>query len=347
MQNKISHPLLILIFSVANVFAQYENQNYLPLTEREMKNTFPVKYIGTFGDERPPYFEGMQDSIVPQKINAGVSKISLAHSENELIISGKDKRQKDWTVKLEYWERNSVRFYIADLDKNGIRDLILLIPTGGNGLAPTSHFVSLTFDRMGRPIPFRAEGYFEDRKGKLFDLVDIDKDGRAELLYMNFDDGYWITNFYQVKNAKWQKVKGKLGTRKYPLFTRFTFKENHKPTVPKKSRHPFAADLSNTIPRFKGKLQSYEWADVSQSKDMNLNILTGSGKKLSASPVSWYSSFFIVIDKESGRKIVSLSASEENVKEVLEEIVQNNKYSVEVYGRRNQEKHSPELLWAK
>ncbi|HKC85713.1 MAG TPA: hypothetical protein VKG02_07060, partial [Blastocatellia bacterium] len=79
------------------------------------------------------------------------------------------------------------------MDSNGIRDLVVIYPTGGNGLAPTSHFFSLTFDELGRPVPFKADGYFQESNKGITDLVDLDRDGRAELIYMNFDDGYWIT----------------------------------------------------------------------------------------------------------------------------------------------------------
>ena len=354
MKIKLYFTFFILIFSSVNCFAQNENQNYLPLSEKEMKNSFPIKYIGTFGNERPPYFEQMEDIPLPEKFNAGVSEISVVRNEDELIITGKDKRKKDWSVKLEYWERNSVRFYTGDLDKNGIKDLILLIPTGGNGLAPTNHFMSLTFDRTGRPIPFRADGYFEDRKGKIFDLVDIDKDGRAELLYMNFDDGYWITDFYKVTNARWQKVQGKLGSRSYPLYTRFTNRENHKPTFPKKGRNPFSPDLSSDISSIKGKLFSYNWANANQSEDISLNITQRNGKKFSVSPASLYSIFSVVIDTKEGRKIVSLSATEESMKAVLDEIIAKD-YLIEFYGNgqsfsyenRKNKKIRPELLWAR
>lgn len=351
---KLCFAFLLLVFCFATTFAQYENQSYLPLTAREMKNTFPITYVGTLGNGQPGYFEKMRKIPLPKKITAGVSGVSVSPGEDDLTLSGKDKKQKDWSVKLDSSYRgNSVRFYVSDLDKNGIKDFMLWIPTGGNGLAPTSHFLSLTFDSTGRPVPFRADGYFEDKSGKLFDLVDIDNDGRAELLYMNFDDGYWITNFYKIQNARWQKVKGKLGNRNYPLYTRFTNRANHKPTIPIKSKNPSAPDLSNTTAKLKGKLISYDWADVNQSEDITLHIIDENGKDFTASPVSWYSSFFVVTDNANGRKIVSLSVSE-SVKAALDEIISKN-YSIELYGERkdnssNEQKpvnFRPELLWAK
>lgn len=36
------------------------------------------------------------------------------------------------------------------------------------------------------------------------DLLDLQGNGRTQLLDMQFDSGYWITNLYQVKDARWQ-----------------------------------------------------------------------------------------------------------------------------------------------
>src|SRR5688572_20100236 len=195
---------------------QYENQDYLPLSRSELNRRFPVRYLGTIGTLRPAYME------------VGPSGASFTRSGEEgLLITGRDKKGSLWRVDwgtfiLDY----ACQVYSADLDHNGVRDLILIHPTGGNGLAPTSHFFSLTFDEQGRPRPFEADGYFQGSTEGIFDLVDLNRDGRAELIYRNFDDGYWITNLYNVSGAKWQRVKGLHGHHSYPLYTRFTYRAN-------------------------------------------------------------------------------------------------------------------------
>jgi hypothetical protein len=236
--------------------AQHANQAYLPLTKVEVRTKFPVNYLGTTGGDRPGYFEAMTDEDLPERINIGPSGAVVTNTNENLVISGKDKHLKDWSVQLDVYY--AVRFYEADLDRNGIRDAVLVIPTGGNGLAPTTHLLAITFDDHGRPVTFEADGYFQEVDGKIFDLVDIDHDGRAELIYMNFDDGYWITNIYEVRNARWQRIVGRHGRRVYPLYTRFTFRENHRPTMPKRGRHPFAPDLSNALPRFATKKHKHK-----------------------------------------------------------------------------------------
>src|SRR5215470_5038316 len=155
---------MIATLLLLSMLSQHENQSYLPLSHSELSNRFPVRYIGTIGDLRPGYFEAMQDSVLPDKVDVGPSGASVARSgSGGLLITGKDKKGYSWSVDLnDFALAYACRFYAADLDRNGIRDLVLIYPTGGNGLAPTSHFFSLTFDKLGRPVPFKADGYFQE-----------------------------------------------------------------------------------------------------------------------------------------------------------------------------------------
>lgn len=334
---------LVLLLRVS-AYPQYESQAYLPLTRAEISKKFPVKYVGSLGNERPGYFEGLEDKPLPRNLAIGPSGALVTRTnENNLVIAGTDKRNQDWSIQLGL--SYACRFYESDLDRNGSRDSVLVFPTGGNGLAPTSHLVAITFDERGRPVTFEADGYFQELDGKIFDLVDLDQNGRAELIYMNFDSGYWITNLYEVRNARWQKKVGRHGRRSYPLYTRFTFRENHKPSVPKSGRHPFAPDLSSTSPRLMGRLLSYEWANVARSEDILLRVKDRSGKIVSSKPVSWYFSFAVVVDNKEGRKILSLSAREDAVKLLLDKIVAEG-YVVALYGERRPNTSSPEIMWA-
>lgn len=337
--------LLVMSFQVY-ACAQYESQSYLPLTRSELSRRFPITYVGTLGLTRPGYFEDMTDKPIPSNIGIGPSGATIkATSDDYLIISGLDKAQKSWSVELGASPSYACRFYRGDLDKDGIQDAVLLFPTGGNGLAPTSHILTITFDGTGRPVTFEAEGYFQDLDGKLFDLVDLNRNGRADLIYMNFDSGYWITNIYEVRDARWRRVAGRHGNRSYPLYTRFTNNENHRPTAPKRGRHPFAPNLSNNAPIISGRLISYEWADVGRSENISLNLKDKRGNTVLSQPVSWYSSFAVVLDTPESRKIVSLSGDPETLKSLLDSIVSGN-YEVALFGNRSRAASSPELLWA-
>jgi hypothetical protein len=335
--------LLPLLLCAWPCFAQ--NQDYLPLTQAETSQRFPVKLLGkTGGGDGPGYFARGSDAAASAKMSAGPSGSTFEmDEEGRAVVEGKDKGGAAWRVRLGNLSGYGSQLYTADLDRDEVQDLVIVSPTGGNGLAPSSHFIALTFDEKGRPVLFEADGYFQEDARGVFDLLDIDRDGRAELLYMNFDDGYWITTLYEAEGGRWRRLEGAHGRRTYPLYTRFTNRPNHRPTAPSPGRKPFTPDLSNAAPALRGTLASYEWADVSQSEDIKLFVSAG-GSQVTCSPVAWFGSFGVVSDSERGREVVTVYGNEEAAQELLKAAVQA-KAEVTLYGRRSAEGCKPEWVW--
>jgi hypothetical protein len=332
-----SAALLLMAATITlSVAAQELREEYLPLRRAELGRPFALQPVAKI--DSGPEFEKTLD------IGAQTAKFRRDEDGN-LLLTGKDRAGNEWSVVLSWINAGGALAYTSDLDRNGLRDLLLLVATGGNGLAPTSHIIAVTFERDGRPVRFEAEGHFiPDRKG-IFDLRDVDGDGRAELLFMNHNDGYWITNFYTVRDARWRRIKGRFGGREFPLYTRFTNRPNRRAVRPAAGRRPFAPDLSNDAPRLRElKLRSYAWANVSQSEDIELNFETSAGQQVKCQPVSWYGSFTVVLDSARERKIFTLAGRAENVKTSLDEIVAG-RYDLSLYGQRNAENCSPETLW--
>lgn len=339
--------LSFLLLLPVTTKAQHENQAYLPLTSRELSKKFAVTYVGTLGHGRPGYFEDISDKSLPTKLNIGPSGANVDMTNDDiLIISGKDKRGRDWSVQPPVSAvDDACRFYEADLDRNGIHDAVLIFPTGGNGLAPTNHILTITFDEQGRPVTFEADGYFQESDGKIFDLVDLDRNGRADLIYMNFSDGYWITNIYEIRNARWRRISGRHGNRSYPLYTRFTIRENHKLTVPKRGRHPVAADFSNASPRLTGTLVSYQWDKVNSWNELSLRVKDKQGNIMISKPETWRASFVVVLDSAEGRKILFFQTEDQSMKPVLDQIIAK-RCEVALFGQSSAGELSPEIVWA-
>lgn len=329
--------LLLLAATVASsVAVQAAFRDYLPLTGAELGRPFAVKYLGEIESR----------SGTNRRLDIGVSVATLAYTEEtELMLSGRDRKGNPWSVGLG-GACGSGEGYTADLDRNGQRDFVLVIPTCGNGLAPSHHLVAVTFESNGRPLRFEVEGYFDADRTGVFDLRDINGDGRAELIYMNHNDGYWITNLYTATNARWHRVAGRFGGRNvYPLYTRFTNRPNRRAVRPAPGRRPFAPDLSNDAPRLRAQLRSYRWANVSQSEDIELNFETSEGRQVKCQPVSWYASFTVVVDDARERKIFTLAAgADESVQPSLENFIARRS-EVALYGQRDPENCSPEMLW--
>ena len=344
--------LLLMLIPVHSFAFQEEDEgmtNYLPLSKAETERRFPVKYEGTFTSGELDTDEKPKQKLLPEKVNIGVSgakltKRKVGEDNEELTIIGKDKSGKEWSVILGGTTvMHGFKFYTADLDKNGIQDGVLLAYTMGNGTAPTRHIDTLTFDDAGRPILFEIEGYFHEVADGIFDVVDLDSDDHAEIIYMNHSNGYWVTSIYEINNARWKRTNGKHAERSYPLYTRFTTKPNRVAVTPKAGKKLTSDDLSNDAPKITGQLTSYKWADVSGSEDILLRVTTNAGKKIVVSPVSWYSSFAVVLDTSESRRVVSMSADEKTFKAMLDEVVKK-KYESAFFGQRD--KSSPEMLWA-
>ncbi len=339
-------PLSLLSLLLCAWPCSAQNQDYLPLTKAETDRRFPVKPIGkTGGGDGPGYFaRGSDAASSSAQMSVGPSGATFEmDEEGRAVIEGKDKGGAAWRVRLGNLSGYGAHLYAADLDRDKVNDLVIVSPTGGNGLAPSSHLMALTFDEKGRPVLFEADGYFQEDARGVFDLLDIDRDGRAELLYMNFDDGYWVTTLYEAEGGRWRRIEGAHGRRTYPLYTRFTNRPNRRPVAPRTGHKPFTPDLSNAAPVLRGTLASYEWADLSQSENLKL-VFNTDGGTVACSPLAWYGSFGVVADSNGGREVVTVYGNEEAAKALLDEVVKS-KAEVALYGRRSAEGCSPEWLW--
>jgi hypothetical protein len=338
--------LIAILFTyciVASTPAQHTD--YLPLTKAELGKPFPIVHVGAFDPSK-------LDKL-PNKLSLGVAGADFKFdSESDLGInlSGKDHQGKSWLVYVGNKGGLGGDFFTADLDKNGLRDFIYLFYTGGNGLAPTAHIFTLMFDSTGRPVPFEADGYFDWGEKTIADLVDMNGDGKAELIYMNFNDGYWITNLYQAGDGRWDRVKGQFAKRRFPLYTRFTNRPNHQAVTPKPDRHPFAPQLANKSPLITGRMTGFTWSKDSNNgansaDGLSFIIQESNGKTTPCEPNEWYGSAHLVIDNNEGRQVIALWSDASKLKSFLEEIIKQQ-YQVSLYGKRFADKISPELIWA-
>lgn len=226
---------LLALFSVTAA-AQGYNADYLPFAAGRLR-PFTLKRhpLENFRGDAQPVISGV-------RLREAEAEATGEGPSHYLLFSGQDLAGRAWEVKTEGLTYPRA-VYEGDLDRNGVRDLVVASGTGGNGLAPTTRLVFLTFDRRGRPTLFEATGYFDARDSDIYDLTDLDGDGRAELLFMVFDDGYWITNLYRVRDARWSRAEGRFAGLGFPAYTRFTNRPNHRPVRPAPGRRPRAPDL--------------------------------------------------------------------------------------------------------
>jgi hypothetical protein len=242
----ISAHFLAVVFTFAPVVAKAQgfNADYLPF-RADLLRPFPMKRTAVPDD----LHNGQTLLIAGVTISEEVKEKPVSTSNGpdvefirHLVFRGHDLRGRAWQLKTEAC-LYCVAVYEGDLDHNGVQDLIVASGTGGNGLAPPTYLLFLTFDRTGSPSFFKTSGFYDLKEDGISELADLDGDGRAELVYMSFDDGYWITNVYRMKDGRWNRIVGRFAALQFPLYTRFTKNPNHKPVTPARGRHPLAPDL--------------------------------------------------------------------------------------------------------
>lgn len=243
MMKRVLAVMLLVACAPWSVAAQGVNARYLPFPESKMRR-FPLKR-----HEFPPNvpMNGQPFAVAGVTIRDGEVEVSgeaagVEEVARRLVLSGHGRDGREWGFDTEphmYYEA----VYEGDIDGNGVRDVVIALGTGANGLGPPTHLIFLTFGRDGRPELFEVTGYFDARRTDIFDLTDLDGDGRAELLYMVYDDGYWITELYRPREARWERVAGRFAGFTFPLYTRFTNRPNHTPVRPAPGREPRAPDL--------------------------------------------------------------------------------------------------------
>lgn len=141
--------------------------------------------------------------------------------------------------------------WTRDFDKNGRIDLLLTGATGGNGLAPYTYLFFVMIDANGQPRPWIIFGYGARDSDGPEDLVDLNGDGRIEVVARHFGGAelgqynYWTTALYEPRNAFWRMVVGPFGPASYPVHSKFTFACHNLPAFFAPGKGPSLADRSN------------------------------------------------------------------------------------------------------
>ncbi len=224
-----------LLIGASSLFAHV---GWMPLTDRELSKRFPLAVI-----EDPFYCPAPEYPLVT-RFAAGI-RVRVGGPSGDLVFSGKDSSGNRWSVHVN--PNMGGTLYRADLDRDGQQDLIYAAATGGNGMAPPSTLFFLLRDREGRPVAIKMEGYFRFGRNGIVDLLDLDGDGRAEVIRQDYDDGYWVTSPYEFRASRARLVRGRHGGREFPLYTRFLEQGRRQADRPRPNRHPRETDLSNAV----------------------------------------------------------------------------------------------------
>lgn len=311
---------------------------YLPLSQQELGLAFPLhKVVKPETDDStnvPSVPAGQGVATIKWENRSDTDPLDTFHAQ-PLSLQGKDFAGKPWEIILAGVEGCfPARIYHADLDKNGMEDVIIVRGTCGNGLAEPTWLDLITFERNGRPLLLSFTGFFYDRDQHFNGLRDLNHDGKADLIEMDVHDGYWSTNIYQINDGRWQRVNGKFMTRRYPLYTRYTDRPNNKSVTPRKAIARSVRDFSNSKPSIIGDGWSITTEHASNPKQAKARWLR------------CYTDEAIIITLESkeGRTIYTSYANATTLRD-LQDTATTEQSKVQLFGLVNARKCGPKSVW--
>ncbi|RKY33334.1 MAG: hypothetical protein DRP68_02715 [Candidatus Omnitrophota bacterium] len=127
--------------------------------------------------------------------------------------------------------KNSLKWvygiYYADLDNNDYKDFIIFSSYGGCGLAAFISKVDILFQTNQKEFSHLT---YDTYQADLKDFVDLDNDGKYEIIYTDFYYGrkhnYWVYSIYEIRNDRIQLANDKYNN--FPKFIWYTYKPNDK-----------------------------------------------------------------------------------------------------------------------
>jgi hypothetical protein len=165
----------------------------------------------------------------------------------EVQLRGSGKLGKRWEAHI--FDLDQV--WRADLDGNGTPDYVLFAtgPYFNGRTTPPFSFSILLMDREGMPVPFFTVAYHGENDEGLEHLVDLNRDGHAELLISTYDEiasdayvggfcsGHWTNQLYRFTDFGAEEFRGTMGGITFPLIHDWSYRgtqcaEEEKPFLP-------------------------------------------------------------------------------------------------------------------
>ena len=167
-----------------------------------------------------PEYKSKDGEVVARLKDPGDNTYDFFIQEGNRVLVNK----KDREIPLPY------ALYRVDLDKNGLEDLIVFSNYRGCGLASQQGAVDIFLNKQDGS--YQKISYDTMASGPE-DFVDLDKDGRYEVIITDFYGGdkhnYFTYDIYEFKDYRLLNVDTKF--KGFPKFIWFTDNPNDKDTV--------------------------------------------------------------------------------------------------------------------
>lgn len=166
---------------------------------------------------------------------AGITATASSVDGRDVRLQGKGKWGKRWEVHIS----NLDEVWRADLDANGTLDYVFFGdgPYFNGRTTPLYSLSILLMDQEGMPVPFFTVVYKGANGNGIKHLVDLDHDGKAELIISSYDEensdphvgyfcsGHWVNQIMQFWNYGAEEVRGRIAGRTFPVIHNWTYGE--------------------------------------------------------------------------------------------------------------------------
>jgi hypothetical protein len=164
----------------------------------------------------------------------GISATDGGAYDRQVRLRATSKSGKPWEVHMccldEIWR--------GDLDGNGTLDYVLFAsgPYFNGRLTPLFSLAILLMDRDEMPVPFFTVVYKGEKGAGIKYLVDLNHDGRAELLISDYDEipsdpkvgafcsGHWTNQLYRFRDFGAEEIRGMTGGINFPFIHDWTYR---------------------------------------------------------------------------------------------------------------------------
>lgn len=154
--------------------------------------------------------------------------------KREVVLRGTSQKGKAWEAHLhaldEVWK--------GDLDGNGVDDFVLIAsgPYFNGRITPVFSISILLMGDDRLPVPFFTAVYKGEGGIGIKHIVDLDHDGRAELLTSWYDEaasdplvgvfcsGHWVTQLYRFREFRAEEVQGKIANLTFPFVHNWSYR---------------------------------------------------------------------------------------------------------------------------
>ncbi len=217
---------LLLLAYVHTTYAQYPFEKYPAIIYAEYNHWTMGPGPAMFtSDDCLSHYQTISPFFPGESIT--IRLVSCDSTSYIYIYKGKHQLQAI-PEKMSFFEGNlSEPIRIADFNGDGLKDIKLVIPYMGNGLAAENMRVIYLFQRPGKK--FVKIAYMDMMPGNRPER-DLNKDGNYELVTKTLQEhnahNYWLFNTYSFNGDKLINVNDKFG---YPIMVQYLNRDNYTP----------------------------------------------------------------------------------------------------------------------